>query len=65
VLTDFPAYLETQQLVSDTWREHERWTRMSVLNVSRIGYFSSDRSIREYAEKIWRVEPTPIRNTPV
>ena len=62
VLTDFPAYLETQQLVSDTWRERERWTRMSVLNLCRIGYFSSDRSIREYAEKVWRVRPTPIRS---
>jgi starch phosphorylase len=59
-MTDFPAYLEMQQRVSDTWRERERWARMSVVNVCRIGYFSSDRSIREYAEKIWRVRRTPI-----
>jgi starch phosphorylase len=61
VLADFPSYLETQQAVSDTWRDPERWTRMSVMNVCRIGYFSSDRAIREYAERIWRVRPTSIR----
>jgi starch phosphorylase len=47
--------------VSDTWRDRERWTRMSVMNVSRIGCFSSDRAIRQYAERTWRVRPTSIR----
>ena len=61
VLADFSSYLEAQQAVSDTWRDPERWTRMSVMNVCRIGYFSSDRAIHEYAERIWRVRPTSIR----
>ena len=57
VLADFASYLETQDRVSEAWRDQDQWTRKSILNTARIGRFSSDRSIREYAEKIWRIEP--------
>ena len=43
------------------FREPERWARMAILNTARSGSFSSDRTIREYARDIWRVERTPIR----
>jgi starch phosphorylase len=62
VMADFEAYVDAQRQVSGVWGDPDQWTRMSVLNVSRIGYFSSDRSIAEYAEKIWKVEPTRIPN---
>ena len=62
VMADFAAYVDAQRQVSSVWGDPDQWTRMSVLNVSRIGYFSSDRSIAEYAEKIWKVEPTRIPN---
>jgi starch phosphorylase len=60
VLTDFASYLEAQREVERAWRDPDRWTRMSILNVARAGFFSSDRAIAQYAREIWRVEPVPV-----
>jgi glycogen phosphorylase len=60
VLADFRAYLEAQERVSRSWLDVERWTRMAILNVARTGAFSSDRTIRQYAEEIWKVGPLPV-----
>jgi len=56
-LADFRAYRVCQDAVDRAYRDREAWQRMSILNVSRMGYFSSDRAIREYCRDIWRVEP--------
>jgi starch phosphorylase len=60
VLADYPAYVDCQEQVSARWRDPELWTRQSILTVARMGRFSSDRAIREYAGQIWRVQPMPV-----
>jgi starch phosphorylase len=57
LLADYQSYVDCQDGVSALWRNREEWTRKSILNVARTGKFSSDRSIRDYCEKIWRVKP--------
>jgi starch phosphorylase len=60
VLADFDAYAACQRRVAEAYLDVERWNRMSALNIARIGRFSSDRAIREYARDIWRVEPVAV-----
>jgi starch phosphorylase len=60
LLADYQSYVDCQARVSAAYREPERWTRMSILNVARMGKFSSDRSIREYCGEIWKVRPVKI-----
>jgi starch phosphorylase len=55
VLADFDAYIECQDRVAEAFRNRRRWTEMSILNVARMGKFSSDRSIREYCARVWNV----------
>jgi starch phosphorylase len=63
VLVDFPDYLRAQDQVSQAWADRQHWNRMSLLNTARTGFFSSDRSIRDYAERIWRAEAFPVTIT--
>ena len=60
VLADFQAYLDCQDHVEQVYRDAETWTRMSILNAARTGFFSSDRTIREYADDIWRLQPVAV-----
>jgi starch phosphorylase len=60
LMADIEAYLEAQQRVDTLWSQPAAWTRSAILNVARIGYFSSDRAVHEYAEQIWNVGPVPI-----
>jgi glycogen phosphorylase len=60
-LADFTDYCACQEQVGTVYRDSVRWTRMSILNSARSGLFSSDRTIREYCQNIWRVNPVHIR----
>jgi glycogen phosphorylase len=57
VLQDFQSYVDCQQRVSEAYKNECQWTKMSILNVARMGNFSSDRSIREYCANIWHTSP--------
>ncbi len=59
LLADFPLYAAAQDQVEAAWRDPDGWSRMAVLNCARMGRFSSDRAVLEYAREIWRVGPTP------
>ncbi len=57
VLADYRAYVDRQGEVDAAYRDRDRWARMGILNTARMGAFSSDRTIRQYAEEIWRLRP--------
>ena len=57
LLADLKSYCEAQERVDKTYRDREKWLRMSLVNIARSGRFSSDRSIDEYAKNIWHISP--------
>jgi starch phosphorylase len=61
VCADFASYFDRQREVDAAYRDREGWTRRSILNVSRMGKFSSDRTISDYCRDIWRVEPVEVK----
>ena len=60
ILKDFRAYAEAQEKVEEAYRDKERWAKMALLNTACCGKFSSDRTIREYVEEIWKLDPVTI-----
>lgn len=61
LLADYQAYVDCQDRVSQAYKNHDAWTRMSIMNVARIGKFSSDRAIRDYCADIWKTWPVKIQ----
>jgi glycogen phosphorylase len=60
ICADFDAYWATQMKIDEAWRDRKRWLRSSVLNTANVGWFSSDRTIAEYAKEIWNAPFAPI-----
>ncbi len=53
LLADYDTYIKKQEELNDCYKDQSRWSKMAILNIARSGYFSSDRSVMEYAKKIW------------
>jgi len=60
LLADFQSYIDCSEQAAEAYKDHDRWTRMSILNSARCGFFSSDRSMRQYCEEIWGVKPVSV-----
>lgn len=61
LLADYRSYIKTQEKVSEQYKDLDKWAQKSILNVARIGKFSSDRSVHEYAKNIWKVKPVKLK----
>jgi starch phosphorylase len=57
---DFASYLSAQQRADDTYRNYRKWTEMAIRGIACSGFFSSDRTIKEYCKEIWDIEAVPI-----
>jgi starch phosphorylase len=64
VLADFDSYAACQDRVSEEYKDQMEWTRKSILNVAHMGRFSSDRTVREYAQEIWGAKSVPSESVP-
>ena len=63
ILKDFESYKKAQERVEAAYRDEKGWARSALINVANAGKFSSDRTIREYAEEIWHLTPIKVRST--
>ncbi|GAT96329.1 glycogen phosphorylase putative [Entamoeba histolytica] len=63
VAHDFASYLEAQMKVDATWKKPQEWNHKCVMCVSKMGKFSSDRSMKEYAANVWNIHPCPLPET--
>lgn len=57
---DFRSYVETQKVVDEKYKQRDQWIESTIQNIVNMGFFSSDRTIKEYAERIWKVEPVQL-----
>ena len=63
VLADYRPYVDCHdRAAGPAWADQERWSRMSILNTARSGFFSSDRTVRGYCRDIWHIEPVPVQS---
>ena len=62
VSDDFQSYLETHDLIDVAYKNQDEWVGTCITSVARMGFFSSDRCIQEYADTIWNIEPLAVQS---
>ncbi|MCL2154375.1 MAG: glycogen/starch/alpha-glucan phosphorylase [Leptospirales bacterium] len=60
LLADYESYIQCQERVSQTYRDKKTWAKMSIMNTAKMGKFSTDRTIQEYADDIWKLKPVSV-----
>jgi starch phosphorylase len=63
LFADYQSYIDAQDKVAQLYKNKEEWTKKSIYNVARVGKFSSDRSVKEYADKIWKVKSVKVNHS--
>jgi starch phosphorylase len=63
LFADYQSYIDAQDKVAALYLKKDEWTKKSILNVARVAKFSSDRSVKEYADKIWKVKPVKVNHS--
>jgi starch phosphorylase len=61
ITVDYAAYIARQDEVDVAYRDADGWTRTSILNTARCGFFSSDRAVQQYCLDIWKIKPLPVK----
>ncbi len=61
ILADFKPYARAQELVEEKYRDEAAWARSAILNIAHSGKFSSDRTIQDYVDDIWKTEPITVQ----
>ena len=61
VSDDFDSYCKTQDLIDEQYKNQDEWISKCILSVARMGFFTSDRCINEYADSIWNIEPLRVK----
>ena len=64
LMADFRSYIDTQYKIDEYYRQPEKWRRSALINIANMGYFSSDRSIQDYADDIWHIKPLTEKELP-
>ena len=62
LFADYQSYIECQDRAEEVYRDEETWTRMAILNTARCGFFSSDRTMQQYLDDIWKATPVKINS---
>jgi starch phosphorylase len=62
VSDDFQSYLETHDLIDASYKNQDEWVSKCITSVARMGFFSSDRCIQDYADSIWNIEPLAVKS---
>ena len=63
-IADFRSYVDAQARVEDAYRDQDHWTKMSIINCANSGKFSTDRTINEYNQDIWKLTPQQVKHHP-